>query len=206
MSREGARGLEYAAWGQPPNPPEHEANLVFTRMLSGPFDFTPGIFRMNTQPGSGVQTTLAKQLADYVVIYSPIQMLADLVEHYEANPEPFQFIKDVPTDWADTRVLSGEIGDYVVMARKDRDSDDWYLGAVSDEHGRVLPASLSFLDEGRRYTAQIYRDGPTADWQVNPYDIVIEQRTVTSGDTLDLRLAPGGGQAIRFVAQGRARR
>ena len=206
VSREGARGLEYAAWGQPPNPPEHEANLVFTRMLSGPFDFTPGIFRMNTQPGSGVQTTLAKQLADYVVIYSPIQMLADLVEHYEANPEPFQFIKDVPTDWADTRVLSGEIGDYVVMARKDRDSDDWYLGAVSDEHGRVLPASLSFLDEGRRYTAQIYRDGPTADWQANPYDIVIEQRTVTSGDTLDLRLAPGGGQAIRFVAQGRARR
>lgn len=206
VAREGARGMEYSAWGQPPNPPEHEANLVFTRMLSGPMDYTPGIFNMATNPGSGVQTTLAKQLADYVVIYSPIQMLADLPENYEARPQALQFLRDVPTDWSDTRVLSGEIGDYVVIARKDRAGDDWYLGAVTDEFGRALSADLSFLDPGRRYTAQIYRDGPTADWSSNPYDIVIEERTVTAGDTLPLNLAPGGGQAIRFVAQGRSRR
>jgi alpha-glucosidase len=201
ITREGARGMEFSAWGEPGNPPEHEANLVFTRLLAGPMDYTPGIFGMKTRAPDGVATTWAKQLALYVVIYSPLQMAADLLENYEANPKPFKFIEDVPVDWKDTRVLNGEVGDYVTIVRKDRDSDDWYLGSLSDEEGRELSAPLSFLDPGRRYVAQIYRDGDNADWKKAPEDIVIEQREVTSADTLTLRLAPGGGQAIRFVAQ-----
>lgn len=201
ISREGARGMEYNAWGQPGNPPEHEAMLVFTRLLAGPMDFTPGIFGMKTRSPDGVATTWAKQLALYVVIYSPIQMAADLLENYEANPRPFRFIKDVPVDWDDTRVLNGEVGDYVTIVRKDRHGDDWYLGAITDEEPRTLKASLSFLDPGRRYTAQIYRDGPAANWKDAREDIVIEAREVRSTDTLELQLAPGGGQAIRFVAE-----
>jgi alpha-glucosidase len=202
VSREGARGMEFNAWGQPPNPPEHEANLVFTRMLAGPMDFTPGILSLEGK-GQPIQSTLAKQLALYVVIYSPIQMAADLPEVYEANPRPFQFIKDVPADWSETRVLNGEIGDFVTIARKDRKSENWYLGAVSDEEGRVLQVPLSFLTPGRSYRAQIYRDGPGADYRTNAKAIVIEERNVTAADILSLRLAPGGGQAIRFVASGR---
>ena len=133
-------------------------------------------------------------------------MAADLLVHYEANPAPFQFIKDVPVDWAETKVLDGEIGDFVVIARKDRHSDVWALGAVSDEHPRSLSAALSFLDAGRRYRAEIYRDGPDADYRGKREDIVIEQREVTSADTLTLNLAPGGGQAIRFVPLGRKSR
>ena len=201
ITREGARGMEFSAWGQPGNPPEHEANLVFTRLLAGPMDYTPGIFGMKTRAPDGVATTWAKQLALYVVIYSPLQMAADLLENYEANPGPFKFIEDVPVDWEDTRVLNGEIGDFVTIVRKDRNTDDWYLGAISDEEGRELKAPLSFLDPGRKYVAQIYRDGEHADWKRAPQDIVIEQRDVTSADALTLRLAPGGGQAIRFVAQ-----
>ena len=201
ITREGARGMEFSAWGQPGNPPEHETNLVFTRLLAGPMDFTPGIFGMKTRAPDGVATTWAKQLALYVVIYSPLQMAADLLENYEANPGPFKFIEDVPVDWEDTRVLNGEIGDFVTIVRKDRHSEDWYLGSISDEEGRELQAPLSFLDPRRTYLAQIYRDGKDADWKRAPQDIVIETREVTSADTLTLRLAPGGGQAIRFVAQ-----
>ncbi len=201
VSREGARGMEYSAWGKPGNPPEHEANLVFTRLLAGPMDYTPGIFGMKTRAPDGIATTWAKQLALYVVIYSPLQMAADLLENYEANPRPFQFIKDVPVDWADTRVLNGEVGDYVTIARKDRNSDDWYLGAISDEQPRTLQARLDFLDPARRYTAQIYRDGDRADWKQHREDIVIEERDVGAQDTLTLKLAPGGGQAIRFIAR-----
>ena len=202
VSREGARGMEFNAWGQPPNPPEHEANLVFTRMLAGPMDFTPGILSLQGR-GQPIQSTLAKQLALYVVIYSPIQMAADLPENYEANPVPFQFIKDVPADWAESRVLHGEVGDHVAFARKDRRSEAWYLGAVTDEHARSLPTALTFLTPGRRYRAEIYRDGPGADWRSNPRAFVREERTVTSRDSLRLDLAPGGGQAIRFVPIGR---
>lgn len=200
VTREGARGMEYNAWGQPPNPPGHEATLVFTRMLDGPFDFTPGLFSMRSRHGDRVATTLAKQLALYVVLYSPLQMAIDLPEEYEARPEAFQFIKDVPADWHDSRVLNGEVGEYVTFARKDRNSDDWYLGAVTDDDARVLRVALDFLDPGRSYTAQVYRDGPDAGWQADQTAIVIEQRAVTSADALTLALAPGGGQAIRFVA------
>ena len=138
VAREGARGMEYNAWGEPPNPPEHEANLVFTRMLAGPMDFTPGVLSLTGRGGRQIQSTIAKQLALYVVIYSPIQMAADLPENYARYPGPFQFIKDVPADWADTRVLNGEVGDYATIVRKDRNSEDWYLGSVTDEAARQL--------------------------------------------------------------------
>lgn len=203
ISREGARGMEYNAWGSPPNPPSHTATIPFTRMLSGPMDFTPGIFDLHyerEQPDNRVETTLAKQLALYVVIYSPIQMAADLPENYEARPEPFQFIRDVPTDWADSRALTGAIGEHATFARKDRNSDDWYLGSVTNEEARTLSVPLDFLEEGRPYEAQIYRDGDDADWDTNPYAMVIEKKRVTATDTMALKMAAGGGIAIRFKA------
>ena len=198
VSREAARGMEYNAWGNPKNPPEHETMLVFTRMLGGPMDFTPGVLSLQGAGGSRIQSTIAKQLALYVVLYSPIQMAADLPENYAKFPKPFQFIKDVPTDWDQTRVLNGEVGDYVTMARKDRNSDDWYLGSISDEQPRTLDVKLDFLDAGRRYWATIYRDGADAGFEGNPASVEIETRPVSRADTLALKLAPGGGQAIRF--------
>ena len=198
VSREGARGMEYNAWGDPVNPPEHEANLVFTRMLGGPMDFTPGVLSLRGVGGRRIQSTIAKQLALYVVIYSPIQMAADLPENYAKFAKPFQFIKDVPVDWAETRVLNGEVGDYVTMVRKDRNGEDWYLGAITDEHPRTLNVALDFLDANRRYYATIYRDGADAGYEGDPASIEIESRAVKRGDTLALKLAPGGGQAIRF--------
>jgi len=201
LAREGSRGQEYNAFGIPVNPPEHETNLVFTRMLGGPMDFTPGVFDLKgIRPCCSVPTTLMKQLALYVVLYSPLTMAADRIQAYEARPDAFQFIEDVPTDWAETHVLNAEIGDYVTVVRKDRHSDDWYLGAITDQNGRWMPLALGFLEPGRHYRAEIYRDGDRAHWDTNPYDYVIESREVTSTDTLTLRLAPGGGEAIRFVA------
>ncbi|MEH8019344.1 glycoside hydrolase family 97 protein [Rheinheimera muenzenbergensis] len=203
ISREGARGQEYNAWGSPPNPPEHTAMLPFTRMLSGPMDFTPGIFNLaykGLDAENRVQTTLAKQLALYVVLYSPIQMVADLPEHYDAHPNAFQFIKDVPTDWAQSQALQGEVGDFVVFARQDKHSEDWYLGALTDEQARTLTVKLDFLPAGKRYTAQIYRDGKDADWRTKPYEMIIEQQSVTASDSLTLPLASSGGAAIRFKA------
>jgi alpha-glucosidase len=199
VSREGARGQEFNAWGNPPNPPEHEPNLIFTRMLAGPMDFTPGVVSLKGR-GQMIQNTLARQLADYVVLYSPIHMAADLPENYEQHMDAFQFIKDVPTDWQDTRVVNGEVGDYATIVRKDRNSEDWYLGSVTDEEARTLQVPLSFLDAGRTYTAQIYRDGEGADWKTNPFAFVREERQVKRGDTLTLKLGSGGGAAIRFVA------
>ncbi|KIP87148.1 alpha-glucosidase [Stenotrophomonas maltophilia] len=198
ISREGARGMEYNAWGQPPNPPEHEVNLVFTRMLSGPMDYTPGVLSLKGRHGQAIPSTLARQLALYVVLYSPIQMAADLPEHYQQHLDAFQFIKDVAVDWEQTRVLDGEVGDFVTIVRRDRNSRDWFLGSITDEHGRVLPVSLGFLEPGVRYTAEIYRDGDGADFRTNPFAFARETREVTSSDQLTLILGPGGGQAIRF--------
>jgi alpha-glucosidase len=205
MSREGARGQEYNAWsGDGGNPPEHETILFFTRLLAGPMDFTPGIFdlqRVRRPEEPRVRTTLAKQLALYVVLYSPLQMAADLPENYARFAKPFQFIKDVPTDWADTRLLNGEVGDFVTIARKDRNSEEWFLGAICDEQPRTLDVKLDFLDAGRRYFATIYRDGGSAGYAGDPASVEIETRPVSRGDALTLRLAPGGGQAIRFSTQ-----
>lgn len=202
ISREGARGQEYNAWGQPPNPPEHTSMLAFTRMLSGPMDFTPGIFDLipREDSPSRVETTLARQLALYVVLYSPIQMAADLPENYRARPDAFQFIRDVPTDWDESIALQGAPGELIVFARQERGGQDWYLGAATDEEARQISVPLDFLEAGRTYEAQIYRDGENADWDSNPYEIIIERQQVSHTDTLDLPLAPGGGAAIRFRA------
>ena len=203
LSREGARGQEFNAWGRPTNPPEHLTILPFTRLLGGPMDFTPGIFDLTfgkTDINERVQSTLATQLALYVLIYSPVQMAADLPENYEKRPEAFQFIRDVPTDWETSRTLQGEIGDYVVVARQQRGAADWYLGATTDENGRTLNIPLDFLEPDRRYEAQIYRDAPDADYRTNPTALVIEKRRVTSKDNLEAALAPAGGLAVRFRA------
>ncbi|KID54620.1 alpha-glucosidase [Pseudoalteromonas luteoviolacea] len=209
MTREGARGQEFNAWGTPPNPPEHIPMLAFTRMLSGPMDFTPGIFDMGFN-GLGdktnrPQTTLAKQLAQYVVLYSPVQMAADLPENYLARPDAFQFIKDVPTDWEQSIALAGEVGDYVVFARQERargkyTGKDWYLGAITDEHARKIEVKLDFLAIDTRYEAHIYQDGKGANWQNNPYALDIKKQIVTAKDSLTLQLATSGGTAIRFKA------
>ncbi len=202
IAREGARGQEYNAWGNPPNPPEHTAILPFTRMLSGPMDFTPGIFNMGfnglDEEANRPQTTLAKQLALYVVIYSPIQMAADLPRHYEANLPAFQFIQDVSTDWHESIALDGEIGDYVVFARQQRDSEQWFVGGLTDEQPRRYTLNFNFLDKDKTYVADIYRDGENAHWVDNPYDIKIEQKQVRFGDTLELPMAASGGFAIRL--------
>ncbi|MDC7683117.1 glycoside hydrolase family 97 protein [Asticcacaulis sp. BYS171W] len=199
VSREGQRGMEYNCWGNPPNPPEHEVNLVFTRMLSGPMDFTPGILSLQGN-GQPIYSTKAKQLALYVVLYSPIHMAADLIEHYERDMAAFQFIKDVPTDWSDTRMLSGEPGEHALIVRKTRGGRDWYLGAVTNAEARQVTVALDFLDPGA-YEAQIYRDGDDADFRTETrHSLVIETRNVTAADSLTLYLAPGGGQAIRFRA------
>jgi alpha-glucosidase len=206
MSREGARGQEYNAWsGDGGNPPEHETILFFTRLLDGPMDFTPGIFDI-LERSSGhahqpfeprVRTTIAKQLALYVVLYSPLQMAADLPENYANHPE-FQFIKDVAVDWDTTRVIDGKIGDYVIVARRQRGAQSWFLGAITDEQPRTFDVSLSFLAPGKLYVADIYADGPKANWLDNPFPVTITHRPVTSASRLHLVLAPGGGQAIRI--------
>jgi alpha-glucosidase len=208
MSREGARGQEYNAWsGEGGNPPEHEANLYFTRLLSGPMDFTPGIFDLLIERGTGrprrieesrPRTTLAKQLALYVVIYSPLQMAADLPENYVGKPA-FQFIRDVAVDWETSKTIDGKIGDYVIVARKAKNSDDWFLGAITDEDERTFNVPLSFLTPGRKYTAEIYADGAGANWATNPLAIAISKRAVDSNTRLSVVLAPGGGQAVRIT-------
>ncbi|MFL5602052.1 MAG: glycoside hydrolase family 97 catalytic domain-containing protein, partial [Gemmatimonadaceae bacterium] len=208
MSREGARGQEYNAWGgEGGNPPEHETNLYFTRLLAGPMDFTPGVFDLLIERGTGrprrqeeshPRTTLAKQLALYVVIYSPLQMAADLPENYVGKPA-FQFIRDVAVDWETSKTIDGRIGDYVIVARKAKNSDDWFLGAITDEEGRTFNVPLNFLTPGRRYTAEIYADGPGANWATNPLPVSISKKTVDSKTSLAVVLAPGGGQAIRFT-------
>ena len=207
MSREGARGQEYNAWSaEGGNPPEHETILFFTRMLDGPMDFTPGIFDILIERGTGrprrpdeprPRTTLAKQLALYVVLYSPLQMAADLPENYERQPA-FQFIRDVAVDWDTTRVLAGKIGDYVVVARRERNGASWYIGAITDEEGRTFDIPLTFLTPGRKYVAEIYADGPGANWLTNPLPVAISKPPVDSTTRLHIVLAPGGGQAIRI--------
>jgi alpha-glucosidase len=211
MSREGARGQEYNAWsGDGGNPPEHETILFFTRLLAGPMDYTPGIFDILRDRSTGraqrpdqprVRTTLAKQLALYVTIYSPLQMAADLPENYQHQPA-FQFIRDVAVDWDTTRVIDARIGDYVVVARRERGGQTWFVGAITDEEGRTLDVPLSFLTPGRRYVAEIYADGPSANWLDNPLPLTITRRTVTSAMRLRVVLAPGGGQAIRIRPAG----
>ncbi|MFN8205907.1 MAG: glycoside hydrolase family 97 protein [Bacteroidales bacterium] len=202
MTSEGVRGQEWDAWSADGgNPPEHTTIIPFTRGLAGPMDFTPGTFNFTNPvlPQTRVQTTLAKQLALYIVIYSPLQMASDLPENY-TNKEAFGFITSVPVDWEETRVLDAQIGDYIITARKDRNSDAWYLGAITDEHPRTLSVDLSFLGLAPEYTACIWADGEKADWEKNPAEITYYEKNVQPTDHLLINLAAGGGQAIRFSA------
>lgn len=202
ISREGLRGQEFNAWSADGgNPPEHLPIVAFTRMLSGPIDYTPGIFNIKLAPykeNNQVNTTIAQQLALYVVIYSPIQMAADLIENYEGNPA-LQFIRDVGVDWKQTKVLNGEVGDFVTIAREERNTGNWFLGSITDENPRDLEVSLDFLEANTIYTATIYKDGKDAHWDDNPTAIEIETMDVTSETILQLKLAAGGGTAISFM-------
>lgn len=197
MTREGVRGMEYNAWSDG-NPPEHTTIVPFTRMLAGPMDYTPGIFDLTFdeyRKDNRIYTTLAKQLALYVVLYSPLQMVADLPKNYKNQPT-FKFIQDVPTDWDETKVLNAKIGDYVTIARKN--DENWYIGSITDENSRMLKVALAFLDSGKKYTASIYADASDADWKDNPYSVDITKVLVNNTDTLLMSLAPGGGQAIEI--------
>jgi len=206
MASEAARGNEFNAWSTG-SPPDHETILPFTRLMGGPMDYTPGIFTIkmshyNAGKKEQVHTTLAKQLALYITMYSPLQMAADLPENYEAHMDAFQFIKDVAVDWDDTKVLEAEPGDYIITARKAKNKNSWFIGAITDENARNFTSLLDFLDGDKNYVATIYRDADTADWQSNPEAYVIEQFIVNNKTRLRLKLAPGGGAAISLIPAG----
>jgi hypothetical protein len=179
----------------------HETILPFTRLLGGPMDYTPGIFELEMsyyQPGKKerVHTTLAKQLALYVTMYSPLQMAADLPENYLRYPDAFQFIKEVACDWEESIYLEAEPGDYLTIARKEKNGDRWFIGAITDENARKSTISLHFLDANVSYEAIIYEDGENASWDNNPKSYKIRKIQVDSKSSLKLQLAPGGGTAI----------
>ncbi|HEY8400586.1 MAG TPA: glycoside hydrolase family 97 protein [Cytophagaceae bacterium] len=198
ISAEGVRGQEFNAWASDGgNPPEHISIVAFTRMLAGPIDYTPGIFDITlpTKPNNQVNSTLAQQLALYVVIYSPIQMAADLPENYEGNPA-FQFIRDVGVDWEQTKVLNGEVGDFVTIAREERGTGNWFVGGITDENEREMTISFDFLEEGKKYEAIIYRDSQNAHFKDNPTAIDIVKKEVDNTSSETIKLAKGGGFAI----------
>ena len=202
IAAEAARGNEFNAWSNG-NPPMHETILPFTRLLGGPMDYTPGIFEIKMSfydktKKEQVHTTLAKQLALYVTMYSPLQMAADLPENYEKHLDAFQFIKDVPADWQESRYIEAEPGDYITVARKDKNSEKWFLGAITDENARQTEIKLDFLSPNKKYEAVIYQDGKDADWENNPKSYAIKTIQVTSKSKIKLLLAKGGGTAISF--------
>jgi alpha-glucosidase len=203
MTGEGMRGQEYNAWSPDGgNSTEHTTIIPFTRGLAGPMDYTPGVFNFSNpaKPNTRVKTTLAHQLALFVVLYSPLQMACDMPENYEGNPA-FKFIESVPVNWDVTKVIDSKIGDFIITARKDRDSDNWYLGGITDENARETSIDLSFLDPDITYNAIIYKDGAKADWKTNPTDLSIEKKVVQASEPLTLKLAPGGGVAISFIPE-----
>ena len=200
VAREGARGMEYNAWGAFANGPDHVPTLVYTRMLSGPMDYTPGVLSLEGANGAPLASTLAKQLGLYLAVYSPIQMAADFVETLEKHPRELEFIKAVPADWAESHLIAGEVGDYAIFARKDRNSADWYVGGVNDATARTLTLNFDFLDPGKSYTATIWKDGEGATYLTEArHKIAYETIQVKKGDTYKLWLAPGGGAAIRLT-------
>ncbi|MXO84513.1 glycoside hydrolase family 97 protein [Altererythrobacter aurantiacus] len=204
VSREGARGAEYDAWAVPKNQPDHVPTMIWTRLLSGPMDYTSGVFSLEGRDASApdIPSTLARQLAFYIVIYSPIQMAADLPENLAARPRALDFVKRVPVDWSETKVLDGEIGRYAVMARKDRKSQNWYVGGVTDEEARTVSVDLDFLEIGRSYRATIWRDGADADGLgSNRHAMDVETSTLRAGDSIDLRIARAGGFAMELVPE-----
>ncbi|MBR3618311.1 MAG: glycoside hydrolase family 97 protein [Bacteroidaceae bacterium] len=205
IGNESARGTEYESFGG--NPVNHTTILPFTRLIGGPMDYTPGIFQMDlskTAPGkntSHVRSTLARQLALYVTLYSPLQMAADLIENYEPYMDAFKFIEDVPVDWQKSIYLEAEPGDYITIARKDKHSEDWYVGSSVDENGHVSTLRLDFLTPGKKYQATIYADGKDASWDKNPQSYTITTQTVTNKSVLKLKSASGGGFAIQLKSE-----
>ena len=198
IAQESARGTEFESFNG--NNPDHTTILPFTRLMGGPMDYTPGIFEGDLSVyGSNkakLSTTLVKQLALYVTMYSPLQMAADLIENYRKYPDAFQFIKDVAADWDSTYILEAEPGDYITIARKAKGVNEWFVGGITDENAREVVIDFSFLPAGKKYVATIYADGKKADWRTNPKDYVITTRKVTSKTKLKQRLAPSGGVAI----------
>ena len=202
IAAEAARGNEFNAWSVG-NPPMHETILPFTRLLGGPMDYTPGIFEIkmsyyDKSKTEQVHTTLAKQLALYLTMYSPLQMAADLPENYERYPDAFQFIKDVAVDWQESKYLEAEPGDYLTVARKEKNGERWFLGAITDENARNTEIKLDFLSPNKKYKAIIYQDGTDADWKNNPKSYEIKTIQVTFKSKIKLHLANGGGTAISF--------
>jgi len=200
MASEAGRGTESNAFSNG-NSPDHETILPFTRLIGGPMDYTPGIFKLNnlgSDSSKRVRTTLCKQLALYVTMYSPLQMVADLPENYKKYPDAFQFIKDVPVDWDDTKVLEAEPGEYVSIVRNEKGSSDWYLGAITNEKPRTLNIPLSFLKKGRKYQVTIFADASNAHYLSNPELYTISNRMLGSNQKLVIKLAPGGGCAVKF--------
>ncbi len=200
LACEAARGNEFNAWSIG-NKPEHETILPFTRLMGGPMDYTPGIFQIkmdyyNTNKKEQVHTTLTKQLALYVTMYSPLQMAADLPENYLRFMDAFQFIKDVPVDWDDSKYIEAEPGDYITVARKEKNKDNWYIGAITDENARTTNIPLNFLDKNKKYVATIYADAENAHWEKNPMSYQINSYIVDNKSTLKIKLAEGGGCAI----------
>ncbi|GAA4035306.1 glycoside hydrolase family 97 protein [Parerythrobacter jejuensis] len=202
VAREGARGQEYNAWGAFSNGPDHDPTLVYTRMLSGPMDYTPGVLGLVGDNNYPIASTKAKQLGLYLAIYSPIQMAADFIESLAAHPRELEFIKQVPADWAESKLIAGAVGDYAIFARKDRNSADWYVGGVNDATERTMELEFDFLEEGQSYTAKIWKDGPEATYLTEKrHDIAYDTVTVRKGDSYTVRLAPGGGVAIQLKPQ-----
>nr|WP_315149057.1 glycoside hydrolase family 97 protein [uncultured Flavobacterium sp.] len=202
IAAEAARGNEFNAWSTG-NPPMHETILPFTRLLGGPMDYTPGIFEIKMShydktKTEQVHTTLAKQLALYVTMYSPLQMAADLPENYEKYPDAFQFIKDVAADWQDSKYLEAEPGDYLTVVRKTKGKETWFLGAITDENARKSEIKLDFLTKGKKYKAIVYEDAKDTHWKNNPIAYKISTIEVSSKSSIKLSLAPGGGAAISF--------
>ena len=211
MTREGARGMEWNAWSEG-NPPEHHVMLPFTRLLAGPMDYTPGTFDIlfdntrnspqrkkwndNDKGNSRVNTTLAKQLANWVILYSPLQMASDMIEHYEGHPA-FQFFRDFNPDCDWSEALQGEPGEYVAIVR--RAGEDFFLGAATNGEAREIEIPLTFLEKGKSYEATIYSDGDDAHWETNPTSYKIEKKTVSSNDTLFIKMAAGGGCAVYLM-------
>lgn len=198
IAQESARGTEFESFRG--NRPDHTTILPFTRLMGGPMDYTPGIFEGDlSQYGSNkarLSTTLVKQLALYVTMYSPLQMAADMIENYEKYPDAFQFIKDVAVDWDNSYILEAEPGDYITIARKAKGKNEWYIGGITDENAREAVIDLSFLPAGKKYVATIYADGKDAGWKTNPRSYVISSKKVTNKTKLKQRLAPSGGVAI----------
>lgn len=206
VASEAARGNEFNAWSSG-NPPEHETILPFTRIMGGPMDYTPGIFQINLNyfnptKKEKVHTTLAKQLALYVTLYSPLQMAADFPESYERFLDAFQFIKDVDVDWDDTKVLLAEPGDYIITARKAKNKNEWFLGAITDEEKRNFTVPLNFLDKNETYIAALYEDAQDSHYETNPMKYQINKYLVNDKTALKLKLVEGGGAAVSFKKAG----